>query len=45
MVTMADRENEHAQLYNQMQVLIAEQAVVREQQQAWLEAARVQNRG
>lgn len=44
-VTVADRDNEHAQLYTQMQALIAEQVVVREQQQARLEAARVQNRG
>lgn len=44
-VTVADRDNEHAQLYTQMQALIAEQVVVMEQQQARLEAARVQNRG
>ncbi|WIV24055.1 S8 family peptidase [Pseudomonas sp. M2(2023)] len=44
-VTVADRDNEHAQLYTQMQALLAEQAVVREQQQARLEAARVQYRG
>jgi mannitol/fructose-specific phosphotransferase system IIA component len=43
-VTVADRDNEHAQLYTQMQALLAEQAVVREQQQARLEAARVQYR-
>ncbi|HBM09482.1 MULTISPECIES: hypothetical protein [Gammaproteobacteria] len=33
------------QLYMQMQALVAEQVLVREQQQARLEAARVQNRG
>ncbi|MOA28405.1 hypothetical protein D3C78_1493460 [compost metagenome] len=41
-VTVADRDNEHAQLYTQIQERIAQQAVVREQQKA---VARLQNRG
>ncbi|MNT82479.1 hypothetical protein D3C72_2222140 [compost metagenome] len=37
-VTVADRENENAQLYTQIQALIAQQTVVRQQ------AARLQTR-
>lgn len=44
MVTVADRDNEHAQLYTQIQERIAQQAVAREQQKAQ-QAARLQSRG
>lgn len=40
-VTVADRDNENAQLYTQIQALIAQQAEVREQQRV----ARLQARG
>lgn len=43
-VTVADRDNEHAQLYTQIQERIAQQAVAREQQKAQ-QAARLQSRG
>ncbi|PZP21718.1 MAG: peptidase S8 [Pseudomonas kuykendallii] len=42
-VTVADRDNEHAQLYTQIQQRIAEQAVAREQERA--KQARLQSRG
>lgn len=43
-VTVADRDNERAQLYTQIQTRINEQAMVREQQRAKQAAARLQNR-
>lgn len=44
-VTVADRDNERAQLYTQIQTRIDQQAVVREQQRAKMTAVRLQNRG
>lgn len=44
-VTVADRDNERAQLYTQIQTRIDQQAVVREQQRAKVNAVRLQNRG
>ncbi|WP_043307932.1 S8 family peptidase [Pseudomonas sp. ML96] len=44
-VTVADRDNEQAQLYTQIQQRIAEQAVVREQERAKQAAARLKSRG
>ncbi len=43
LVTVADRDNERAQLYTQIQTRINEQAVVREQQKAKMTAVRLQN--
>ncbi|MEO8645477.1 S8 family peptidase [Pseudomonas sp.] len=42
-VTVADRDNERAQLYTQIQTRIDQQAVVREQQRAKMTAVRLQN--
>lgn len=44
-VTVADRDNEQAQLYTQIQQRIAEQVVVREQERAKQAAARLKSRG
>ncbi len=43
-VTVADRDNEHAQLYAQIEARIAQQSAVREQQKAQQTAARLKNR-
>jgi hypothetical protein len=44
-MTVADRDNEQAQLYTQIHQRIAEQAVVREQERAKQAAARLNTRG
>ncbi len=44
-VTVADRDNEQAQLYTQIQQRIAQQAVVREQERAKQAAVRLKSRG